>query len=305
MNQWWMPFVGQFWPLKSLTPSGRNRVRSLVDLMWSSASQRAVRHYVAVIPEESGQADLSLPAIGVVMLIELSSFFREAFGYVLDGAPQPFHQDVVVWALSFWPPDLDLLRLQFRHEIARSELVALIRVEDRRLATICQCHLQSSEKELRVQCVQELPAEHISGEQIYDCHQVEKSILQRDLGDISYRSPWPDQQPWPSGSPSDRGIAPTGLPELWSVASGWSHVKPSRLMRFHTRSRLIGIPSLTTLSTIRRLPLQGSSRNEHRSCPWFGASIHAPVLAGSRACISAAPAATLAAQAELRVVWID
>ena len=34
------------------------------------------------------------------------------------------------------------------------------------------------------QGVRELPAEHVSGEQIHDRHQVEESFLQRDVGDI-------------------------------------------------------------------------------------------------------------------------
>jgi hypothetical protein len=47
---------------------------------------------MAVPTNEAGQADLSLPAIGVGMDIQL---------IVVDGAPKPFDQDVVVGALSF------------------------------------------------------------------------------------------------------------------------------------------------------------------------------------------------------------
>jgi hypothetical protein len=46
---------------------------------------------MAVTPEELSQANLSLPAITVGMQIHL---------FVFDCAPQPFHQDVVVAALS-------------------------------------------------------------------------------------------------------------------------------------------------------------------------------------------------------------
>ena len=45
---------------------------------------------MAVPPEESGQADLSLPDIAVCMQIHL---------LVLDYAPKPFQQDVVVAAI--------------------------------------------------------------------------------------------------------------------------------------------------------------------------------------------------------------
>jgi len=47
--------------------------------------------YMAVLPQEAGQADLSLPAIVVGMQIHL---------LVFDGAPKPFDQDVVVAAPS-------------------------------------------------------------------------------------------------------------------------------------------------------------------------------------------------------------
>jgi hypothetical protein len=57
-------------------------------------------------------------------------------------------------------------------------------VEDLWLAITCQRHLQGIETELRVKAVGELPAEHVSAEQIHDRHQVEKSLLQRDVGDV-------------------------------------------------------------------------------------------------------------------------
>jgi hypothetical protein len=52
------------------------------------------------------------------------------------------------------------------------------------MATL-QRHLQSLETELRVKAVGELPAEHVPGQQIHDHHQVEESLLQRVVGDVS------------------------------------------------------------------------------------------------------------------------
>jgi hypothetical protein len=130
---------------------------------------------MAVPPEESSQANLSFPAIAVGMQIHL---------LVLNCAPQPFPQDVVLAARPSCPADLDLLYLQFRHEIARGESATLIGVEDLWLAITCPRHLQSIEAELCVKAVRELPAEHVSGEQNHDCHQVVKSLLQRDVGDV-------------------------------------------------------------------------------------------------------------------------
>ena len=47
----------------------------------------------------------------------------------------------------------------------------------------------------------------------------------------------------------------------WCGVFGQSHVKPWRRIRLRTRSRLIAMPSLARSSTIRRLPLHGSSRS--------------------------------------------
>jgi len=61
----WVPFIGQFLPLKSLTWSGGTGFRLSEDLVWSSASQSAVWPYMAVPPEEAGQAHLSVPTMAV------------------------------------------------------------------------------------------------------------------------------------------------------------------------------------------------------------------------------------------------
>ena len=58
--------------------------------MGSFAFQGAVWPYIAVPPQESGQADFGLPAIPVGMQVHL---------LVLDRSPQPLHQDVVVAAI--------------------------------------------------------------------------------------------------------------------------------------------------------------------------------------------------------------
>ncbi len=77
--------------------------------MGSSASQGAVWPYMAVLPQEAGQADLSFPAIAVGTQIHL---------LVLNSAPQPLNQDVVVATLPAWPADLDLLSLQPGHDVS-------------------------------------------------------------------------------------------------------------------------------------------------------------------------------------------
>ena len=58
--------------------------------MGSSASEGAMWPYMAVSPQESGQADFSLPAIAVGVQVNL---------LVFDRSPQSFNKDVVVAAL--------------------------------------------------------------------------------------------------------------------------------------------------------------------------------------------------------------
>jgi hypothetical protein len=54
--------------------------------MGSSASQGAVGPYMAIPPEEAGQADLGFPALAIGAEVDL---------LILNSAPQPIQQDVV------------------------------------------------------------------------------------------------------------------------------------------------------------------------------------------------------------------
>ena len=109
--------------------------------MGSSASQGAVRSYMAVPPQKAGQADLCLPAIAVGTQVHL---------LVLDCSPQSFNEDVVVAALPSRPADADSVSLQAGHEVGGGELAALIGVEDLWPAAASQCHLKGIQTVLRV-----------------------------------------------------------------------------------------------------------------------------------------------------------
>jgi len=99
---------------------------------------------MAVPPHESGQADLSLPAIAVGMQVHL---------LILDCSPQSFNEDVVVAALPSRPADSDSVSLQARHEVGGGELAPLIGVEDLWLTATAECHFQSLKTEFRVKAV--------------------------------------------------------------------------------------------------------------------------------------------------------
>jgi hypothetical protein len=69
-------------------------------------------------------------------------------------------------------------------------------VEDFGPAATFQCQFQGIKTELRVKAVEELPAVaegfsegvDIPGVEIHDRHQVEESVLQRDVGDVGVMS---------------------------------------------------------------------------------------------------------------------
>jgi len=72
-------------------------------------------------------------------------------------------------------------------------------------------------------------------------------------------------QTWSATLTSLRSIRQVNRTErLWEplrVASGQSRLKPWQRMKFRTQSWLVGRPSLARYSTIRLLPLHGSSRS--------------------------------------------
>jgi len=56
-------------------------------------------------------------------------------------------------------------------------------VDDLWLAHIFQCLLHSIQKEVPAKAFRQLSAEHVSGEQVHNRHQVEEFLLPRGIGD--------------------------------------------------------------------------------------------------------------------------
>jgi hypothetical protein len=69
---------------------------------------------MAVPPHESGQADLSLPAIAVGMQVHL---------LILDCSPQSFNEDVVVAALPSRPADSEAFLQRDVGDVSGPDLV--------------------------------------------------------------------------------------------------------------------------------------------------------------------------------------
>lgn len=135
---------------------------------------------MAASPSESGQADFSVPAVGVGVQVHI---------LVFDCSPQVFLLAVVVATLPSCPADLDRFRIQPGYDVIRDERTALVGVEDLWLAITFQRHLQGIQTELRDKAVRELSAEHVPGEENHDRHQVEEALLERDGGAVGRPGP--------------------------------------------------------------------------------------------------------------------
>jgi hypothetical protein len=112
--------------------------------MESFSSQVAVRPDMTVPPQESGEANFSLPALTAGMQVHL---------LILECSPQSFKEDIILASLPSLQADSESVSLQAGHVVARGELTALIGVEDLQLSTTFECYVQIIKTEFRVKAV--------------------------------------------------------------------------------------------------------------------------------------------------------
>ena len=106
--------------------------------------------------EEEGGANFCRQAITV---------FTEVQPLVLNLA-QPYHQGIVIAAVSSRAADTGFLPLQLGHEVSRRELATQSGVEDLRLKAHFQCNLLGLQTEFRVEAVRKHPAKNITRKEI-------------------------------------------------------------------------------------------------------------------------------------------
>jgi len=103
--------------------------------------------------------------------------------FVLERAPQPFHEDVVEGPAAPVHGDPDsLVQESFRESLAR-ELASLVAVEDPGPAKI-QGFLQRLQAEARVQGVGQFPGQDVAAVPVHDRHQVQETAAEADVGDV-------------------------------------------------------------------------------------------------------------------------
>lgn len=102
---------------------------------------------------------------------------------ILDASPESLHEDVIPASPSSIPTDADVFLFESVGEIFTGELRALIAVEDVGLGAP-ECSLQGCDAEEAVQGVGEFPGEHVAAEPVHYGHQIDKAVLQPDVGDV-------------------------------------------------------------------------------------------------------------------------
>ena len=103
---------------------------------------------------------------------------------VLQRAPEPLDEDVVVEAALAIHADLDPALQQYVGEIFRGELRALVRVENLWATVAVHGFVQGLHAEARLQRVGQAPGEHPPRIPIDDRHQVDEASCHRDVGDV-------------------------------------------------------------------------------------------------------------------------
>lgn len=136
--------------------------------------QRLMRAAVVVEAEVGGDACLCLSQRGVFLEIHL---------LILDAAPQPLGEDVIMVGAFAVHADADAGSGQHIGESAGGELAALITVEDVRRA-VQQRRFQRLDAEAAFHRRRQPPAHHIPAVPIHDGHQIAKSLTQPDVGDV-------------------------------------------------------------------------------------------------------------------------
>ena len=102
---------------------------------------------------------------------------------VFDASPQPLHKNIVQGPATAIHADPDAGALQGNGEGHRSELDALVGIEDLRLPLL-QSPVKGLKAEQTVECVGQFPGDDKAGEPVHDCHQIHEPLVHADIGDI-------------------------------------------------------------------------------------------------------------------------
>ena len=131
---------------------------------------------------------------GFVKALDISAKRSPRLGYagidpqvdllVVDGPPEPFHENIVPRGPLAIHADRDLVMFQQLREGQARELRPLIRVGDLGLAVFCQCLRDSLNAKACVARNRELPGQDLPAEPINDGSQIGGAACHGDIGDV-------------------------------------------------------------------------------------------------------------------------
>ena len=131
---------------------------------------------------------------GFVKALDISAKRSPRLGYagidpqvdllVVDGPPEPFHENIVPRGPLAIHADRDLVMFQQLREGQARELRPLIRVGDLGLAVFCQCLRDSLNAKACVARNRELPGQDLPAEPIDDGGKIGEAARHGDIGDV-------------------------------------------------------------------------------------------------------------------------
>ncbi len=146
-----------------------------VDLVRREVAQRLVLALLVVELEVIRQPDHQLRQVPIAFEIDV---------LVLDAPPQAFDEDVVQGPTAPVHADGDAVFLQLSREGVRSELAALVAIENLRGAVGTERLLQAVHAEAAVQRVRDPPRQHLARVPVDHGHQVDETARQTHVGDV-------------------------------------------------------------------------------------------------------------------------
>ena len=161
--------------------------------------------------------------------------FLQVYFFILYASPQPLHENVVVRPAFSIPTDADFRVSESSRESIARKLYSLIAVEYLRLRDE-ERPIQGAQTELRLQTRGYLPGQYITAKQVHDRHEVHKSFVHPNIGDVGCPDlVWPRNQQSPQQIRIDR-LSGNPSAQPWLGVNGHEPHQPqqaSHPLRIH------------------------------------------------------------------------
>jgi len=104
---------------------------------------------------------------------------------LLDGSPQPFHEDVIKASASSVHTDLHVVSFQDACELRAGEMAALVGIEYLRLVFVLfKNFFQTLKNKINIQSAAQFPIQNVAGEPVNDSDEIGKTFFQSNVSDV-------------------------------------------------------------------------------------------------------------------------